>query len=48
MSKSAHKPLFLMLLLTVMSLSFIAQLIIGELSSSLTLIPQQVVLGNEW
>ncbi|NBP63280.1 MAG: hypothetical protein EBU66_01140 [Bacteroidetes bacterium] len=37
-----------MLMLTLMSLFFIAQLIIGDLSSALTLIPQKVIEGNEW
>ncbi|MFM7340276.1 MAG: hypothetical protein ACKO2H_09195 [Bacteroidota bacterium] len=43
-----HRPFFLMLMLTLMSLFFIAQLIIGDLSSALTLIPQKVIEGNEW
>ncbi|NBO69161.1 hypothetical protein EBV26_01565 [bacterium] len=47
-SKSVHRPFFLMLMLTLMSLFFIAQLIIGDLSSALTLIPQKVIEGNEW
>ncbi|MBM4173626.1 MAG: hypothetical protein FJ212_04655 [Ignavibacteria bacterium] len=47
-SKSAHRPIALMLLLTVMTLFFLAQLIIGDLATSLTLIPQKVIQGNEW
>ncbi len=46
--KQVHKPFALMLLLIVMTLSFLAQVIIGDISSSLTLIPQNVIEGNEW
>lgn len=47
-AKSAHRPIALIFLLTVMTLFFLAQVFIGDLAASLTLIPQKVMQGNEW